>query len=104
MVYTVSLRTHEIGIRMALGAHQRNILRLVLLNGLRLVAAGIFIGLLASYALTRFLASQISGVSATDPATFAAVVAIVVAAGLTACLLPARRAAQTDPLVSLRYE
>jgi len=104
MVYTVSLRTHEIGIRMALGAQQRNILRLVLLNGLRLVAAGIFIGLLASYALTRLLASQISGVSATDPVTFAAVVAIVVAAGLTACLLPARRAAQTDPLVSLRYE
>jgi len=104
MGYTVSLQTHEIGIRMALGAQQGNILRLVLLNGLRLVLAGIFIGLLASYALTRFIASQISGVSATDPATFAAVVAIVVSAGLTACLLPARRAAQTDPLVSLRYE
>jgi putative ABC transport system permease protein len=104
MVYTVSLRTHEIGIRMALGAQQRSILQLVLLNGLRLVAAGVFIGLLASYALTRFLASQISGVSATDPTTFAAVVAIVVSAGLTACLLPARRAAQTDPLVALHYE
>src|SRR6266850_2606018 len=84
MAYTVSLQTHEIGIR--------------------LVLAGIFIGLLASYALTRFLASQISGVSATDPSTFAAVVAIVVSAGLAACLLPARRAAQTDPLVALRYE
>jgi len=72
MAYTVSLQTHEIGIRLALGAQQRNILRLVLLNGLRLVVAGIFIGLLASYALTRFLASQISGVSATDPSTFAA--------------------------------
>jgi len=104
MVYTVTLRTHEIGIRMALGAQQRSILRLVLLSGLRLVAAGIFIGLLASYALTRFLASQMSGVSTTDPTTFAAVVAIVVSAGLTACLLPARRAAQTDPLVALRYE
>ena len=104
MAYTVSLQTHEIGIRLALGAQQRNILRLVLLNGLRLVVAGIFIGLLASYALTRFLASQISGVSATDPSTFAAVVAIVVSAGLAACLLPARRAAQTDPLVALRYE
>jgi putative ABC transport system permease protein len=104
MVYTVSLRTHEIGVRMALGAQQRSILRLVLLNGFRLVAAGTFIGLLASYALTRFLASQVSGVSATDPTIFAAVVAIVVSAGLTACFLPARRAAQTDPLVALRYE
>jgi putative ABC transport system permease protein len=104
MGYTVSLQTHEIGIRMALGAQQRNILRLVLLNGLRLVGAGIFVGLLLSYALSRFLASQISGVSATDPATFAAVVAIVVSASLTACLLPARRASQTDPLVALRYE
>jgi putative ABC transport system permease protein len=104
MGYTVALQTREIGIRMALGAQQRNILRLVLLNGLRLVVTGIFVGLLASYALTRFLASQIPGVSATDPATFAAVVAVVVSAGLTACLLPARRAAQIDPLVALRYE
>jgi putative ABC transport system permease protein len=104
MVYTVSLRTHEIGIRMALGAQQRSILRIVLLNGLRLVAAGILIGLLASYALTRFLASQISGVSTTDPSTFAAVIALILLVGLAACLLPARRAAQTDPLVALRYE
>ncbi len=104
MGYTVSLQTREIGIRLALGAQQRNILRLVLLNGLRLVVAGIFLGLLASYALTRFLASQISGVSATDPTTFAAVVTIVVSAGLTACFLPARRATQTDPLAALRYE
>lgn len=104
MAYAVSLQFHEIGIRMALGAQQGNILRLVLLNGLRLVAGGILLGLLASYAFTRFLASQISGVSPTDPATFAAVVTIVVSAGLAACFLPARRAAQTDPLVALRYE
>jgi putative ABC transport system permease protein len=104
MAYTVSLRIHEIGIRMALGAQPTNILRLVHLNGFRLVLAGILVGVLASYALTRFLASQISGVSATDPATFAAVVGIVVLSGLTACLLPARRAAQIDPLVALRYE
>jgi len=104
MAYTVSLQTHEIGIRLALGAQQRNILRLVLLNGLRLVVAGILIGLLASCALTRFVASQISGVSATDPSTFAVVVAMVASAGLAACLLPARRAAQTDPLVALHYE
>jgi putative ABC transport system permease protein len=104
MAYTVSLRTHEIGVRVAIGAQQGNILLLMLLNGFRLVVAGIFLGLLASYALTRLLASQISGVSATDPATFAAVVAIVVSVGLAACLLPARRAARTDPLVALRHE
>jgi predicted permease len=104
MAYTVSLQTHEIGIRVALGAQQANILRLVLLNGFRLVAAGILTGLLASYVLTHFLASQILGVSATDPSTFAAVVVLVIAAGLTACLLPARRAARVDPLIALRYE
>jgi putative ABC transport system permease protein len=104
MAYTVSLRTHEIGVRVALGAQQSNILRLVLLNGFRLVAAGILIGLFASYGLTRFLASQISGVSATDAGTFAAVVTLVVSAGLAACLFPARRAARTDPFVALRYE
>jgi len=104
MGYTVCLQAREMGIRMALGAQRGNILRLVLLNGLRLVVAGIFFGLLLSCALARLLASQISGVSATDPATFAVVVGIVVSAGLTACLLPARRAAQTDPLVALRYE
>jgi len=89
---------------MALGAQQANILRLVLLNGFRLVAEGILFGLLFSYALTRLLASQISGVSATDPWTFAAVVTLVVIVGLAACLLPARRAARVDPLVALRYE
>ncbi len=104
MAYTVTLQLHEIGIRMALGAEQKNILQLVLLNGLRLVTTGIFLGLLSGYAFTRFLASQISGVSATDPATFAGVVGIVVSTGFVACILPARGAARTDPLVALRYE
>jgi putative ABC transport system permease protein len=104
MAYAVSLQTHDIGVRMALGAQQTDVLRLVLLNGFRLVAAGILIGLLASYAFTRFLASEISGVSATDPWTFAAVVVIVMSVGLAACLLPAHRAASVDPLVALRYE
>jgi putative ABC transport system permease protein len=104
IAYTVSLQTREFGIRRALGAQQRNILRLVLLNGLRMVGVGIFTGLLAGYALTRFLASQISGVSATDPATFALVVIIVVSAALIACLIPARRASQADPLAVLRHE
>lgn len=103
MAYTVALRTHEIGVRVALGAQQTNILRLVLLNGFRLVAAGVLIGLIASYELTRFLASQVLGVSATDPLTFAAVVTVIVLLAL-GCLLPARRAAAVDPLVALRYE
>jgi putative ABC transport system permease protein len=104
MAYTVSLQTHEIGVRMALGAQKTSVLMLVLFNGFRLVATGILIGLLFSYALTRFLISQISGVSATDPWTFSAVVTLVVLVGLAACLLPARRASQIDPLVALRYE
>ena len=104
MAYTVSLQTHEIGIRMALGAQQWEILRMVLRKGLALISAGIFIGLFASYALTRFLTSQIWGVSATDPWTFAAVVALVVVVGHAACLLPACRAARVDPLIALRYE
>jgi predicted permease len=104
MAYTVSLQTQEIGVRMALGAQQREILRMVLRKGFVLIGVGIFIGLLASYGLTRFLASQIWGVSATDPWTFGTVVGLVVITGLAACLLPARRAARVDPLVALRYE
>ena len=104
MAYNVSLQTHEIGVRMALGAQQRSILNMVLEKGMRLVAMGIIIGLCASYGLTRFLASQIWGVSATDPWTFTAVVGLVILVSLAACLLPARRAARVDPLVALRYE
>jgi putative ABC transport system permease protein len=104
MAYTVSLQTHEIGVRMALGAQQANILRRVLFSGFRLVAAGILAGLLVSYTFTRFIASQVSGVSTTDPYTFATVGFLVIVVGLTACLLPARRAARVDPLVALRYE
>jgi putative ABC transport system permease protein len=104
MAYAVSLRTNEIGVRVAVGAQQSDILRLVLLNGFRLVASGTLAGLLASYVLTRFLVSQIPGVSATDPWTFSAVVTIAVSVGLAACFLPARRAAAVDPLVALRYE
>jgi predicted permease len=104
MAYTVSLQTQEIGIRMALGAQQSSILQMILTKGARLLAIGILLGLFASYGLTRFLSSQIWGVSATDPWTFTAVGAFVVAVGLGACFLPARRATKVDPLVALRYE
>ncbi len=104
MAYTVSLQTHEIGVRMAIGAQQRNILIMVLAKGARLLAAGILLGLFVSYGLTRFMASQIWGVSVTDPWTFSAVAALVVALGLAACFLPARRATRVDPLIALRYE
>jgi putative ABC transport system permease protein len=104
MAYTVSLQTHEISIRMALGGRQAGILKMVLAKGAQLIAAGIVIGLTASYALTRFLASQIWGVSVTDPWTFAAVVMLIALVGLAACYIPARRATRVDPMVALRYE
>jgi putative ABC transport system permease protein len=104
MVYTVSLRTHEIGIRMALGAQRANILNMVLTTGFCLIGGGVAIGLLVSYAVTRLLASEISGVSVTDPWTFGAVAAAVTAVGLAACYLPARRSTRVDPMVALRYE
>jgi putative ABC transport system permease protein len=104
MAYGVSLQTHDIGIRLALGAQQRDILRMVLQKGLALIATGVVIGLLVSLGLTRFIASQLWGVSPTDPWTFAAVVVGVLVVGLAACFFPARRATQVDPVVTLRYE
>jgi putative ABC transport system permease protein len=104
MAYTVSLQTHEIGIRMAMGAQRKDILRMVLKKCLTLMLAGTIAGLAASGAVMRLIASQIWGVSTMDPWTFSVVAAMVVVFGLTASLFPARRAAQVDPLVSLHYE
>jgi putative ABC transport system permease protein len=104
MAYTVSLQTREIGVRMALGAQPRDIVRMVLGKGARLILAGIVIGLLASAGLTRFLASQISGVSATDPWTFATVALLILVVGLAACAVPSRSAMRVDPIIALRYE
>ncbi len=104
MAYSVTLQTHQIGVRMALGAQQRDVLTMILWQGLRLVSIGILIGLLASLGVTRFLASQLPGVSATDPLTFSAVLLLFLATSLIACLLPARRATRLDPLLALRYE
>jgi len=104
MQYSVSLQTREFGLRVALGAQPHNILSYVLYNGLRVVAAGMVIGLLASLGLSRFLASQIWGISTTDPLTFAAVAVLLTLATLAACYIPARRAMRVDPMVALRYE
>jgi putative ABC transport system permease protein len=104
VAYTVSLQTHDIGVRMALGARQSDILHMVIKKGLILVCTGIVIGVPASIGLTRFLASQLWGVSATDPWTFSVVVACIITVGLTACFFPARKASQVDPLITLRYE
>jgi len=104
MSYSVSLRTHEIGIRMALGAERGAILRMVLLHGLTLIGTGILLGEAASVFVTRYMASQLWGVSTKDPVTFFAVVALLAAVGLAACAVPARRATGVDPLIALRYE
>ncbi len=104
IAYTVSRQTHEIGIRMALGANRRDVLGLVLRMGLRLIAFGLGAGLLASLAVTRVLASQLWGVSPRDPATLIAVAAVVTLAGLAACSFPAQRATKVDPVVALRYQ
>ncbi|HXD29511.1 MAG TPA: ABC transporter permease [Pyrinomonadaceae bacterium] len=118
LAYSVTQRTNEIGIRMALGAQVANILRLVIWQGMKLVLAGLAIGALGGYALQRFLASQyfansswqrqmseqLYQVSSTDPLTFLAIAALLTLVALAACWLPARRAAQVDPLEALRYE
>ncbi len=104
MVYTVALRTHEIGIRMALGAHPTTILGMVLAAGLRLITAGVAIGLLLSYVGAHLLASEVSGISVKDPWTFAVVAVAVMIVGLLTCLFPAWRAAHVDPVIALRYE
>lgn len=104
IAYTVARQTHEIGIRIALGAGEAHVLRMVMRMGLRLIALGTIIGLAASFGVTRLLASQIWGVSPHDPATLCGVIALVALSGLAACYFPARRATRVDPMVALRYE
>jgi putative ABC transport system permease protein len=104
IAYTVSRQTHEIGIRMALGAAGGDVQRMVLRMGLRLIGLGVVTGLLASLAVTRVLGSQLWGVKPHDPLTLGAVVVVVAAAGVSACYFPARRATRVDPIVALRYE
>jgi putative ABC transport system permease protein len=104
MAYSVSQRMHELGIRMALGAAPRDVLRLILGQGVRMTLFGAALGLLVSLAVTRALASLLVGVSATDPLTFAIVPIVLAAVAFLACYIPARRAMRVDPMVALRYE
>ncbi|MDQ1406997.1 MAG: putative transport system permease protein, partial [Acidobacteriaceae bacterium] len=104
MIYSVTLQTHELGVRMALGAHAGNILRLVLGKGLFLVGGGILLGLLTSFLTVRVLQSELWGVSAFDPWALILAPCALLATGLLACYLPARRATRVDPMIALRYE
>jgi predicted permease len=102
--YFVGQRTHELGIRIALGAQRQNVMRLVLVDGLKMTVAGVVVGLLAALALTRLLSSALYGVSTRDPLTFIVITGLLISVAMLACLLPALRATRVDPLVALRHE
>jgi len=102
--YSASQRAHEIGIRMALGAQQRSVLRLILGQGAKLALLGLGVGAVAALLLTRLMSGLLYEVSATDPLTFCAVAIVLLGVAVTACYIPARRAMRVDPMVALRHE
>jgi putative ABC transport system permease protein len=104
IAYSVTQRTQELGIRIALGAQRRDVLRLVLGQGARLTLLGVALGILAALAFSRLLASMLFDVSATDPLTYGGVAGLLAVVALLACFIPARRATRVDPMVALRYE
>jgi putative ABC transport system permease protein len=104
LAYSVAQRTGEFGIHLALGARGSDILRLVVGQGIRLVAVGLALGLVASFVLTRLIANLLFGVSPADPLTFAGIALAFLLVALLACWLPARRATKVDPLVALRHD